>query len=1097
MDNANIDGPIQRPDIADAMNGASASTEKTGNFSNSINGPVHVNGASIDRSNRQSKAPAGQMAGLTPAEPFEIPHITQGFFSFGILVNRATQQCWNDLSELITELAAVQVPPQEFSTSLATTNGKSPGNQSSDNLHKKLRVLDFAHAKRAEFIKLLVLSQWSRQAVDVSRLIDLQGFIRTRHQAYAAAVQYVGEMKRDLVRAQVANPDLKTALEVLSKGQVKSLPDLGYKPPKPLTARVTLKKLQKINRIISIRLALHDEVPIPLRNYRVHDGRVTFTVFGEYELDLSVAEESKSSQFFFVDIRFLFSPSSPIPKGRIFNELDAKINDVLRDDGLIGCFEILHGLVLTNKVSILFRQAKDLARGLWSDILRIELLHRTLVVQYWSLKPGPKSWIELGVRRGHRSNDVNRRDCRISHIGLRWMRDGQQANSDDIQFDLELLSMERILRGVIAQHTAHLLSTAYATLRKNLLFSNHFLTLRAQLSQSEPGDCHLDVQLTTSRHLRVSMEPMSGAITFSGTPNVMERLETDRSPNRSSADEIVSRISRLRCVAAVEEIEAGTKALGLETVSQRGLGVDPRRVFPSNILRSTFFTHHLWDRRWVAAATSSMDGDHWWLVQVRPGRTVKTAPPSGTVGHNASSLESVHRVSNTLVSEGRLDYAALADLVHALTGMLSIYANARCLANLPGMDFHPSLENLHLGTQFEVPDLFFRYNVSQLPSAFRIALPAGLERKSYVQDTVRLAFHGTDRHNRAVLLVAYGTLRGRIKAIVPLISKMDPSIITQDNGGGFALRLLVPAGHSVIAGLLERLQRLECVLSILQPLIQRGMEPRSLSLSRIAFAYGPAGKLNARFDINVSGPSLSKQIDVTEALSKAQSLFHLRLGIHFDGPSPHRRIQESLTVSLNHDFAKTGVVPILKLMSVTLPLLNALDQITSTGQPGSPVVHVIVRSPSTFQIRYPRLKARFQLFPHLNRGRLKWGLRDANRSKPADDNPVASMIREKIYNSKGDGWNGLGDGAVADMGKVGVLLVELNNVVRQLELSGASLEEGAKDQSSIAHQNAKEQHPTKDSVGARAPGKAPGAHANQDPKLNVGGMGSADIITID
>lgn len=228
MDNANIDGPIQRPGITDAMNGASTSTEKTDNFSNSINGPVHVNGASIDLSNRQSKAPAGKTAGLTPAEPFEIPHVTQGFFPFGILINRATQQCWNDLSELITELAALQVPPQEFSTSLATPNGKSPGNQSSENVRKKLRVLDFAHTKRAEFIKLLVLSQWSRQAVDVSRLIDLQGFIRTRHQAYAAAVQYVGEMKRDLVRAQVANPDLKTALEVLSKGRVKSLPDVSF-----------------------------------------------------------------------------------------------------------------------------------------------------------------------------------------------------------------------------------------------------------------------------------------------------------------------------------------------------------------------------------------------------------------------------------------------------------------------------------------------------------------------------------------------------------------------------------------------------------------------------------------------------------------------------------------------------------------------------------------------------------------------------------------------------------------------------------------------------------------------------------------------------
>ncbi|KAK5675939.1 mediator complex subunit, partial [Elasticomyces elasticus] len=236
------------------------------------------------------------------------------------LINRSAQQCWNDLSDLITELAEIQISPQDQSA--VSANGKSAGNQSSENVQKKLRMLDFAHAKRGEFIKLLVLSQWSRQAADVSRLIDLQGFIRTCHQSYGGALQWVGDMKRDLVRAQVANPDLKTALEVLSRGKVVAMSDLGYKPPKPLTAKRTLKKLQKLNKIISVRLALHDQVPRAFQTYRVHDGRVTFSVPGEFELDLSVGEENPNSQFFFVDIRFMFSPSSSIPKGRVLNELD-------------------------------------------------------------------------------------------------------------------------------------------------------------------------------------------------------------------------------------------------------------------------------------------------------------------------------------------------------------------------------------------------------------------------------------------------------------------------------------------------------------------------------------------------------------------------------------------------------------------------------------------------------------------------------------------------------------------------------------------------------------------------------------------------------
>lgn len=225
MDNAGVDGSLRHSGLNEVTNGA-PSRDKSHQLPASINGPVHTNGLSRDvTALSQSSKMTPQSMEHPVSTPFELPHITQGFFPFSTLVNRAAQQCWIDLSELVTELAAVSVSSE--TSSLPAANGKSLGNQSVENVNKKVRILDFAHAKRAEFIKLLVLSQWSRHAAEVSRLIDIQGFIRTRHQAYTSAVQYVGEMKRDLVRAQVANPDLKTALEVLSKGRVATLPDVS------------------------------------------------------------------------------------------------------------------------------------------------------------------------------------------------------------------------------------------------------------------------------------------------------------------------------------------------------------------------------------------------------------------------------------------------------------------------------------------------------------------------------------------------------------------------------------------------------------------------------------------------------------------------------------------------------------------------------------------------------------------------------------------------------------------------------------------------------------------------------------------------------
>ncbi|KAJ5668791.1 hypothetical protein N7462_009861 [Penicillium macrosclerotiorum] len=1090
MDNVTIDGSVRRPGLNEASNGGHGSlgiNEKHSQPPASMNGPVHVNGVGhVDSLVHFSKASVQQIGQINPAA-FEIPHITQGFFPFGTLVNRAVQQCWNDLSELIAELAAIHVPTE--SSALSAANGKSSGNQSSENVHKKLRILDFAHAKRAEFIKLLVLSQWSRQAAEVSRLIDIQGFIRARHQAYSDAIHHMGEMKRDLVRAQVANPDLKTALEVLSKGRVVSLPDFGYKPPKALTARATLNKLHKINRIISVRLTAYEQVPYPLRSYHIHDGRVTFTVAGEFKLDLSVAEEAKTSQFFFVDICFLFSPSSPIPKGRIFNELDAKINEILLSKGLTGCFDFLHGLVLTNKVNTLFRQATDLARGLWSDALRIELLHRTLVIQYWVSRTGLKSWIEIGVRRGQHRIGADDHDSSVSHLGLRWMRDGHQIRSDGIQFDSDMLSIERVLRSVIALHTSYLVSLAFGALKKNLLFAHHALSLRAQLSATEPGDSYLDIQLTASRHLRVSIEPLSGAIILSGTPISLDRLEVDRFSNKPAIEELLSRVTRIRCMTAVDEIESGTKALGLESVSQRGLGFDVRKIFPSNVIQRAFFTHRLWDRRWIAAITSSMDGDNWWLIQLPPPNATHIVSPY-TITDNVFGAPVAHPICDALMGEQRpSNYTASAELVHSLTGMLAIYANARCLAELPGMNSYPSLKQLRFGPDLHVPDLFFRYQASSIPAAFQLALPSGLKNGSYLRDTIRLSFQGIDPQSHSIVLVAYGSLRFRIKSLLTLISKSDPLLIMQEKGSGFGLRLLVPAGHSVIIFLLERLQRLDCVLFILQTLIQKGMEPRSLSLSQIAFLYGPGKLLSARFNIDVSGPSLSAHLDVTSALSHGSPLFRLRLGMVFDHTSPHRRIQEALTVALNHRFAETGVDSILGIMSDTFSLLQCLDQITNNNNSSpmeSSVVHITVRGPTVFHLHYPSLKSRFRLSARPRQGRTVWVLEDNNQSRVVDLDQVAAVVREMVYNSKGDGWQGLGDGAISTVEKVGDLFLKLHECLGTCPPQPMTQEVG----NNHEQPGSTGQH-LQDTL-ARSSGKP----AMVSPQ-KTSALSSADIITID
>lgn len=187
-----------------------------------VNGVVNGS-ASLERAGqgKDLRDDSERLTGLFRDIPPDIIHISHGYVPFTCLINRVTQQCWNDLSDLLTSLGNSH--PAGISGSAAEANNvlssKAGGSQSDELARRKLMVLEFCQAKRADFIKLLVLSNWSRQAAEVSRLVDLQAFIRMRYEAYNDVVAVTAAMNHDLIRAQIATPDLKTSLEVLASKQ--------------------------------------------------------------------------------------------------------------------------------------------------------------------------------------------------------------------------------------------------------------------------------------------------------------------------------------------------------------------------------------------------------------------------------------------------------------------------------------------------------------------------------------------------------------------------------------------------------------------------------------------------------------------------------------------------------------------------------------------------------------------------------------------------------------------------------------------------------------------------------------------------------------
>jgi len=192
---------------------------------NAQSGASTVNGASMSVSGLSTPT-VNQLAQLPP----EIRHIASEFYHpLGKMLVRIAQECYNELSEVVTSMA--EMPPDVYPNG-NTSNGM--GGHANVNLassevnkQKKLKLLKFAQEQRGKFIKLLVLTDWGRRSsVDVCKLVDL--FQWTKDQQYSIdSVDFqMLNIKMESNRLRQANPDIRTALEVLSTGKAAWIPDV-------------------------------------------------------------------------------------------------------------------------------------------------------------------------------------------------------------------------------------------------------------------------------------------------------------------------------------------------------------------------------------------------------------------------------------------------------------------------------------------------------------------------------------------------------------------------------------------------------------------------------------------------------------------------------------------------------------------------------------------------------------------------------------------------------------------------------------------------------------------------------------------------------
>ncbi|CAG8953599.1 hypothetical protein HYFRA_00010058 [Hymenoscyphus fraxineus] len=1011
--------------------------------------PNGINGAYLPGSRQQR----GDDVILSDAQamidqlPPEIAHITQGYEPLSKLLSRMAQKTHNDQKRTIMELQQMPAP--------ATGSLGATDDNSEENIKKKLKVLKFAQDAHTDWTKALVITSWSRRSDDVSKLIDLKIHLDGKKQLYEHALFELGEVKRSLMPARLPNPDLKTGLEVLTTGKAPWMPDLGYLEPPPLTAKEILKSFENLNTLLSIRMNLHeyDNLPVQFRDYTIQSGRVTFKVEGEFEVDLAIADENPEEQLWFIDFRFLFSPTvSEIPfAARSY--IESRVNEALHKNGLKGCYNFLHNFVLTHQISEFKRQALALSSSKWVEGLKVEPLHRALCIQYWVGRygpKGPKSWIILGVHSGKRKDRVpHPKD--IPRLCLRWFRDQKEVKDVDFALDTVNISAESLLKTIIAKHVEHILVSTYDHMMAKPLFAKGEADLSLKISAKEPAESKLGVQLTSERTVSVRIEPVTGRFVLHPASRLVYPSEMKLNDEKDPAENAHNRIDQLRYEAIMDHIDSRGWSVGWRRTGNPSVPKDDlQKVVPKSTSQVLWYMRNGWVKNWYLAVALGPYGESWFLIET----TEPMQPPPIPGTSKNTEIKSIRRIANHIAIPIRNTtplptYNFLNSLHIFAAALISHHANLKALhkkrawsalqktrkikgpIQLPAIALR--ISDL-IGPRKCVKDLIeLRINGLQIfqptESGLANAPPANQHSPNSVVP------QGRTDENLVIVTEA------RIKIPLPpalktMKEKIDRDVAFHVSTGSVSLRLRSKIGESILPTLTERTMRVFRLIEFVNVLQahEEKLTCKNISLGRIEFTYGKSGD---SLNLGESPAPYTAVIDFSGSDNK--------MSLILERGNPHLDIADYLNQILNGSEGLKGVSTILPL---TLPVLKALDAIKATwaSVPSTKgEVFVISRSVDRHHVHYDLLpiatdpnafprgrKVKFEVVLKHRNAEAWWYIARVQNEGAEDD---IDKILKPIWNSSGTGYQGMRTSAVAQTTGVEELLDKLDKTVGQYAIS--------------------------------------------------------------
>jgi mediator of RNA polymerase II transcription subunit 14 len=997
-----------------------------------VNGPTNgANGAlpngvpSFDGAHTVSNGASNAVAG--PASMENPPALDQSWRegptnkSLGLLMQRLASQCVFDLQEMLDKMKN-EVPNEPQHQQPNGVMAHTGQDTSESSIIKKRMLLEFAGNQRERFIKTMILNGWSRNPEDMSRLLDVKVWQDKNMIAHHHSLQAILNTKNNMIGAKMPNPNIEGAMEVLATGKASWIPDMGFIPPKRLTAKQLLKTLRDMNLILATRLNLHEELPPHFTDFSIADGRATFRVQDEFEVDLSVAAEDPKTPFYFIDIRLSFNPAAEVINDGLRGVMERKVNEELATRGLKGCYDWIHSFCLMHKLNVLRGQATAMVRGKWFDCVRIEAFRRRLVVHYWAGIPGPKSWVEIGVHSGKRSG--YHPSPPTPRLAVRWFRKGVEVKDETLEFDWRDLDLEKSLYLVIAAHTAWIMNDVKSRIQNLAPHGSSFKASVSKLhSESDLGVLILEFP-SLRRPLQIHIEPITGQFAISPPSQATGRCE--HRLNSDTAIDAAKHLATLPCAAVQERVGKEAALIGWSP-SQHSTPVDQLPKFFNEPVRylSVFRPSLAWGESWALAVTFSLAGEKWWAVSLKDQRdndgkiTCKAIASASRVllPNAANDMPAVSREMLLAVERAAVAHVGLATTGKQLKDMQISHV----LQKLSSPDGH------HRQTITCNMALFVNF-----PALTRKS-PQSKSKKPWADEVIRLTHHGIAPSAQSSSDSAGGVRhdlrlsldKGKMAELSRHVSRSNERDLVVNSDGGLALKFLTHFGEPFVKQMQERLQSVERLESYLATLKERNFKCTHVSLTRLDFTYN-------------STPEYTASLNFATDDSR-----RIRLRLSPPADNPHQRIRVLLENGLNGT-EKGGFAALTRILAVTLPVLETFDQLEAKS-PSKQSISVHPRTSTWFTVKYdsPLPSVVFQVKGMIKtegqNKKFRWLIQDVKSS--AKDSSLAEDLckaLDELWQESGEHWQGMRNCIVAEAQGMAVPLERLDEVIRRFQGSADS-----------------------------------------------------------